>query len=274
MVVFPNGKINLGLNILAKREDGFHDLATVFYPIPLKDSLEVIENANAYAPIEFTNSGILAEADEENNSCVKAYRLLKKDFPQLPAVNIHLYKAIPMGAGLGGGSADASFLLKLLDERFQLGLSSEKLSEYALQLGSDCPFFLLNKACLAKSRGEIIREIALDLSNYKLLLIHPGIHVNTGWAFAQLNGKFTNSFVEKNIELPVAQWKHILFNDFEKPVFEKYPVIKNIKDNLYQQGALYASMSGSGSTVYGIFEKNAVVKTDLSEKYFSAAITL
>jgi 4-diphosphocytidyl-2-C-methyl-D-erythritol kinase len=143
MVVFPNGKINLGLNILAKREDGFHDLATVFYPISLKDSLEIIENKNAYAPVHFTNTGIIAEADEENNSCVKAYRLLKKDFPHLPAINIHLHKVIPMGAGLGGGSADASFLLKLLNEHFQLNISPEKLSEYSLQLGSDCPFFFI-----------------------------------------------------------------------------------------------------------------------------------
>jgi 4-diphosphocytidyl-2-C-methyl-D-erythritol kinase len=274
MVVFPNGKINLGLNILAKRKDGFHDLATVFYPIPLSDSLEVIENKNAYAPVQFTNSGIIAEANEENNSCVKAYRLLKKDFPHLPAVNIHLHKVIPMGAGLGGGSADASFLLNLLNKHFQLDISAEKLSEYSLLLGSDCPFFLVNKVCVAKGRGEIIQEISLDLSNYKLLLINPGIHVNTGWAFAQLNGQFTNTLVEKNITLPVSQWKEVLFNDFEKPVFEKYPAIKNIKDHLYQQGAIYASMSGSGSTVYGIFEKNVAVKTNFRENYFTASVTL
>ena len=274
MVAFPNGKINLGLNILAKREDGFHDLATVFYPISLKDSLEVIENKNAYAPVHFTNTGIIAEADEENNSCIKAYRLLKKYFPHLPAINIHLHKAIPMGAGLGGGSADASFLLNLLNEYFRLNISFEKLSEYSLLLGSDCPFFLVNKACIAKGRGEIIEQMSLDLSNYKLLLINPGIHVNTGWAFAQLHGKFTNTAVEKNIALPVTQWKDILFNDFEPPVFKKYPAIKKIKDDLYQQGAIYASMSGSGSTVYGIFEKNIIVKNNLPENYFSTSIAL
>jgi 4-diphosphocytidyl-2-C-methyl-D-erythritol kinase len=274
MIVFPNGKINLGLNILAKREDGFHNLSTVFYPIPIRDSLEVIENKNHYAPVQFTNSGIIAEVNEEDNICVMAYRLLKKDYPQLPAVNIHLHKTIPMGAGLGGGSADASFLLNLLNEQFNLKISSEKLSEYALLLGSDCPFFLHNKPCLAKGRGEIIQPINIGLTGYTILLINPGIHVNTGWAFTQLNGKFTDTFIEKNITTPVTKWKDVLQNDFEKPVFEKYPVIKNIKDTLYQQGALYASMSGSGSSVYGIFENNKSVKTGFPENYFCISLPL
>jgi len=181
MLSFPNCKINLGLHILGKRDDGFHNLETVFYPVPFKDALELIPSTNT--GIEFTATGLAVDGNAADNLCAKAYHLLKKDFPEIPTIKIHLHKAIPLGAGLGGGSADAAFMLKLLNEKFKLNLSTDQLINYALQLGSDCPFFIINKPCLATGRGEMLEEIAVDLSAYKIVLINPGIHINTGWAF-------------------------------------------------------------------------------------------
>jgi 4-diphosphocytidyl-2-C-methyl-D-erythritol kinase len=272
MIVFPNCKINLGLNILGKREDGFHDLETVFFPVQLKDALEIIQHPESEN--QFTNSGILAEEKEENNICIKAYQLLKKDFPQLPSIKMHLHKTIPIGAGLGGGSADAAFTLKLLNEKFNLTIPGKRLSEYASQLGSDCPFFIINKPCIATGRGEILQEIDIALSNYQLILINPGIHINTAWAFSQLSPLFTNTFIHTVIHQPVETWKEALFNDFEKPVFSKYPEIKNIKEKLYKHEAIYASMSGSGSTIYGLFEKTKMIKIDFPENYFITVLSL
>ncbi len=187
---------------------------------------------------------------------------------------MHLHKVIPMGAGLGGGSADAAFTLKLLNEKFNLNLSVEQLCVYALQLGSDCPFFIANKSCIATSRGEILNEVSLDLSNYNVVLINPGIHINTAWAFAQLNGTFTKTFIHKNIFQSIENWKDLLINDFEKPVFEKYPSIKDIKETLYDQGAIFASMSGSGSTVYGLFDKNKKINQNIFAGCFTTTLSL
>jgi 4-diphosphocytidyl-2-C-methyl-D-erythritol kinase len=261
MIVFPNCKINLGLHILNKREDGFHNLETVFYPIGLKDALEIVTSTEE-KEISYSSTGIFIDGTEENNLCIKAYHLLKKDFPNLPNIKLHLHKAIPMGAGLGGGSADAAFTLKLLNKKFSLNLSTEQLVKYASQLGSDCAFFILNKTCHASGRGEILSPIELDLSKYKFVLVNPNIHVNTGWAFSQLSGhsklpdNCENKSIKKIIQQPITTWKENLQNDFEKVVFEKHPSIKSIKETLYQQGAVYAAMSGSGSTVFGIFEKD------------------
>ncbi|HEX2683264.1 MAG TPA: 4-(cytidine 5'-diphospho)-2-C-methyl-D-erythritol kinase, partial [Ferruginibacter sp.] len=180
MIVFPNCKINLGLHILDKRHDGFHNLETGFYPIPFNDALEIIPGT----ALEINTSGFVVDGKAEDNLCMRAYQLLKNEFPELSPVRIHLHKAIPMGAGLGGGSADAAYMLKLLNERFQLGLSTEQLINYSLQLGSDAPFFIINKPCFATGRGEILEEIAVDLSKYRIIIINPGIHINTGWAFA------------------------------------------------------------------------------------------
>ncbi|HRI24846.1 MAG TPA: 4-(cytidine 5'-diphospho)-2-C-methyl-D-erythritol kinase, partial [Ferruginibacter sp.] len=216
MVVFPNCKINLGLNILRKREDAFHDLETVFYPVPFTDVLEVISSNHP----SFSITGYPVDGDASGNLCVKAYHLLKKDFPQLPEIKIHLHKAVPTGAGLGGGSADASFMLKLLNEKFTLGLSEQQLVSYALRLGSDCPFFILNKPCFAQGRGEILEEIPLNLSAYRILLINPGIHVNTGWAFAQIRPAVPERSIREIIMQPVETWKTGLKNDFEDAVFE------------------------------------------------------
>lgn len=271
MLVFPNCKINLGLHVCNKREDGFHDIETIFYPIALTDALEILPSHNTNSAILFTASGLLIDGKEEDNICIKAYHLLKNDFPQISPIKMHLHKAIPLGAGMGGGSADGSFTLTLLNQIFNLGLSSEQLLAYALQLGSDCPFFIINKASYAIGRGEVMKAIDINLSAYKIAIVNPGIHINTGWAFSQLTPTIPLLSLEKIISQPVDTWKDALLNDFEKPVFEKYPAIRNIKQELYALGATYAAMSGSGSTVYGLF-KNAISLQTFSNKNYFAKI--
>jgi 4-diphosphocytidyl-2-C-methyl-D-erythritol kinase len=268
MLSFPNCKINLGLHILGKRADGFHNLETVFYPVALKDALELMPATYSKTGIEFTGTGLAVDGNTRDNLCVKAYHLLQKDFPQLPAVKIHLHKAIPMGAGLGGGSADASFMLKLLNDKFHLRLSTDELISYALQLGSDCPFFIINKPCFATGRGEVLEEVKLDLSAYKIVLINPGIHVNTGWAFSNITPALPQKSITEIVQQPVDTWNTELKNDFEEAVFAAYPEVKSIKDSLYEQGAVYASMSGSGSTVYGIFHRQTAPVQPKNSNYF------
>lgn len=271
MVTFPNCKINLGLNILQKRNDGFHDLATVFYPIELKDVLEIIPARNTeqqQSSIKFTTSGLIVDGTSTDNICFKAYELLKADFPTLPAIEMHLHKAIPMGAGLGGGSADGAFTLKLLNDQFHLNLNQQQLINYALQLGSDCPFFIVNQPCFATSRGEKMTPIDLDLSAYTFVIVNPGIHVNTGWAFKQITPSVPSKSIQQIIQQPIETWKHELVNDFELPVATAYPEILNIKQELYLKGAVYASMSGSGSTVFGIFKKGTEKVNYTPEGYF------
>ena len=192
----------------------------------------------------------------------------KKDFPQLPAVKIHLHKTIPTGSGLGGGSADGAFMLKLLNQKFDLGLSTEQLLDYALQLGSDCPFFIINKPCFATGRGEFLEPISVDLSAYKFVIANPGIHVSTTEAFSLLNPSLPSKSIKEIIQQPVETWKAELKNDFEESVFKKYPAIETIKTKMYGSGAVYASMTGSGSTVYGIFRKELEVSLDLPPNYF------
>ena len=268
MISFPNCKINLGLSVLNKRTDGFHNLETVFYPLLLKDILEVIESEKES---EFSTSGLNIKGNENDNLCLKAYNLLKKDFPDLPTVKIHLHKAIPMGAGLGGGSANGAFMLQLLNNKFKLGLSTEKLIEYSLQLGSDCPFFQINKPCIANGRGEILEQIDLDLSSFKFLIVVPDIHINTSGAFSELNlqskvdppGKIKN-IISQSIET----WKDLLVNDFEKIIFSKHPETSLIKEKLYEAGATYASLSGSGSAVYGIFKKEMEINIVFPQTYY------
>ncbi|MCW3465462.1 4-(cytidine 5'-diphospho)-2-C-methyl-D-erythritol kinase [Chitinophaga nivalis] len=267
MIVFPNCKINLGLYITARRADGFHDLETVFYPLPVQDALEVITPGT----LQFTSSGIPIPGDQDSNLCLRAFHLLQQDFPALQPVNIHLHKHIPIGAGLGGGSADAAFMLRLLDHKFQLGLSEEQLTAYAAHLGSDCPFFIPNKPCFATGRGEILEPIALDLSGYSFQLIYPAIHVNTGWAFKQLTPRVPAHSLREMIQLPVSDWKEVISNDFEGPVFQAHPVLATIKAQLYAAGARYAAMSGSGSAVVGIFPKNKIadILWDASYRVFT-----
>jgi 4-diphosphocytidyl-2-C-methyl-D-erythritol kinase len=275
MIVFPNCKINLGLHIVSKREDGYHNLETIFYPVPLKDSLELILDSSSLKPrITFTQSGLEVKGDTNNNICVKAYQLLVEDFPNLPAVTVHLHKSIPMGAGLGGGSSDAGYMLQLLNEKFNLSISNEKLMQYALKLGSDCPFFIYNKPCLAKGRGEKLIPISLDLKGYQLVLINPGIHISTAEAFSGITPKEPVNSLEDLSKKQIIEWKEFLINDFEESVFKAYPEIEEIKNKLYGIGAIYSSMSGTGSSVYGIFPKSADVNLDFPDNYYVKIISL
>lgn len=275
MIVFPNCKINLGLNIILRRQDGYHDLETIFYPVPLKDVLEMIpgptfraitsdvKNAGA----KFITTGLPINGAAGKNLCVKAYDLLQQDFPKLPPVRIYLHKAIPIGAGLGGGSADGSFTLRMLNEKFQLRLSTEQLLDYALRLGSDCPFFILNRPSFATGRGEFLQTINLDLESVSFIIVNPGIHINTPWAFEQLTPKKPAKSIQKIIEQPLSSWKDELKNDFETPIFEHHPELLTIKDRLYETGALYASLSGSGSCLYGIYPKHNFPDLNLAPSY-------
>lgn len=269
MVLFPNCKINLGLHITRKRNDGYHDLETLFYPLALKDALEMVisETDHKNNGVDFSSSGLEITGDTADNLCVKAYHLLKKDFPSLPLLHMHLLKKIPMGAGLGGGSADGAFALLLLNQLCHLSLSEHQLMAYALQLGSDCPFFIRNKPCIAKGRGEKMKEITLDLSSYTFLIVNPGIHISTAKAFAGIKPQQPELSIEKIMEYPVKQWKQLLTNDFEKNIGEQYPNILRIIQYLYQAGAIYASMTGSGSSVYGLFEKENDIERKLKFEY-------
>jgi 4-diphosphocytidyl-2-C-methyl-D-erythritol kinase len=268
VVLFPNCKINLGLNIVRKRTDGYHDLETVFYPVALKDALEIIRAEET----KFETTGFPVSGSTDDNLCIKAYNLLKKDFPGLPPVRIHLHKAIPMGAGLGGGSADGAFMLKMLDKKFNLDLSEEQLIKYALQLGSDCPFFIINKPSFATGRGEMMTPVELDLSMYSLVLINPGIHVSTKEAFSKLTPTVPSKSIKEIIHQPISSWKDELVNDFEETVFQLHPAIKEIKESLYKKGALYASMTGTGSTVFGFFEKDKEVEFTFPSDYLIARV--
>ena len=253
MLSFPNCKINLGLRILRRREDGFHDIETVFHPIPVKDVLELIRDV----ALSFTSTGTAIPGDPDTNLCLKAWHLLKKDFPQVQPVRIHLHKHIPIGAGLGGGSSDGAFMLIMLNREFNLDLEQQQLLSYAAQLGSDCPFFIINKTCQAGGRGEQLTPLALDLSSWSVALVNPGIHISTARAFAQCTPSAGNKPVAEIIRQPVSEWKDQLVNDFERPIFRAHPELGVIKEKLYAAGAVYASMTGSGSAIYGLFPKNA-----------------
>ena len=274
MLSFPNAKINLGLNIIRKRVDGFHDLETVFYPVNIKDAVEIIEDDDATNDLIFSASGNPIPGDETDNLCIKTYRIIKKDHPEIPAVKIHLHKHIPTGAGLGGGSADAAALLLLINKKFGLNIPAEKLAAYSLQLGSDCPFFLINKPSLATGRGEMLQEIPVDLSAYSIMIVNPGIHVNTAEAFAGLNrDNFSPAGELKTVIAGAPEtWKEGLKNDFEQTVFANHPSLKELKEKLYANGAVYSAMSGSGSSVYGIFKKNAIPDIKFPAHWFCQTV--
>lgn len=250
MVIFPNCKINIGLNIVRKREDGYHDLETVFYPVPVHDVLEVVQHHED----AFVQTGLTIDGDSSNNLCVKALQLVRSIHPDLPLVKMHLHKTIPMGAGLGGGSSDGAHTLLLLNKKFGLGFSQSQLIEMALQLGSDCPFFIVNQPCFAWSRGEIMEPLSLPLSGYQLVLINPGIHVNTGWAFKQITPQQPAFSLQEMATLPVKEWKPEVKNDFEKAVGMAHPTVAEIVHYAYTNQAVYAAMSGSGSTCFALFE--------------------
>ena len=249
MVVFPNAKINLGLHILNKRPDGYHEIETCFYPAPWREALEIIKSDKTFV----TTSGNPIP-DDGDNIILKAYHLLADDFA-LPPLHIHLHKEIPIGAGLGGGSADAAFMLRLLNSQYNLGLNSEALKNYAVSLGADCAFFMENKPILATGIGERLEAIDLSLTGKFILLAYPNIHISTKEAYAGILPKKPEHDL-KNIlaEEPITSWKDLLKNDFESHLFQRYPVLKSIKKHLYSMGAIYASMTGSGSCMFGIFD--------------------
>ncbi|KAA0990809.1 4-(cytidine 5'-diphospho)-2-C-methyl-D-erythritol kinase [Dyadobacter aurulentus] len=258
MLVFPNAKINIGLHIVEKRPDGFHNIESCFYPVGWKDALEITE-ADQFS-IEF--DGIAIPGNQSDNICVKAYELVSREYP-LPPVKIHLLKTIPIGAGLGGGSADAAFTIKALNYLFKLGISFEKQLSYARRLGSDCAFFILNRPTYCFGKGDQFESIDVVLREKWIVLVNPGIHISTIEAYAGVEPKPGESDLRNLLKLPVAQWKGKVKNDFEATLFAKYPLLEEIKEELYEQGALYASMSGSGSTIFGIFDQ----EQDLTEVF-------
>ncbi len=270
MISFPNAKINLGLHVVRKRSDGYHDIETIFYPLPLTDSLEILinEEAGRKFSLPLNVTGIELEGDASSNICIKAYRLLRRDFPEIPYVKMNLHKQIPAGSGLGGGSSDGAFALRMMNEMFKLKLSEEELIEYAAELGSDCPFFIFNRPCYAEGRGEKLEPLELDLSTYKFVIVNPGIHIGTGRAFLDIKPEKPERSLKEVIREPIIRWRDDLCNDFEKTVFPRHREIVEVKDELYRKGALYASMTGSGSTVYGIFEKGNDIKLEFPDEYF------
>jgi len=261
MVVFPNAKINIGLDIIRKRSDGFHEINTVFYPIGLKDSLEFIEGKET----SFKNYGIEIDCTDEDNLILKAFNLIKEKHA-IPQLSIALMKNIPFGAGLGGGSADASFMITALNEYYNLGMSEDEMCNISLQIGSDCPFFIKNRPMFASGRGEIFKEISLSLQGKYLVLINPGIHVGTKEAYGGIVPAEPTVNLFDAIQKDITEWEHCISNKFEESVFALYPEIKTIKEKLYEKGALFASMSGSGSSVFGIFEKE--IDTNSFSNYF------
>jgi len=257
MILYPPAKINIGLSIIEKRRDGFHNIETVFYPIPLCDILSVETDKNDVASkIDFSCDGIAlpAGSDPYDNLCCKAYRLLDADYC-LPPVKIRLHKLIPVGAGLGGGSSDAAFTLQALNHLFQLGIPSGKLSQYASRLGSDCAFFLLGRPAFGTGKGDMLEPVNLSLAGYHILIVKPPVFVSTVDAYSSVTPQKAQYHLPDLLQKPVSEWRHTVFNDFETSVYIKFPEIGGIREKLYCEGAVYASMSGSGSSVFGIFDQ-------------------
>jgi len=253
MICFPNAKINLGLHILSKRTDGYHNIETVFYPVNnLCDALEIVPVAEGKTT--FTQTGIPIAGKTEDNLVMKAYSLLKAAY-DLPEIAIYLRKQIPLGAGLGGGSSDAAFMIKLLNDFARLNLSIEQMETCAGKIGADCPFFIQNQPVFAEGTGAVFSPVTISLQPYRLVVIKPSVSVSTKEAYAQVKPRQPAVSLKDIIRLPVTEWKNRLVNDFESGVFALYPEIEEIKQRLYSEGALYASMTGSGSAVFGIFEK-------------------
>lgn len=253
MLVFPTCKINLGLRITEKRADGFHNLQSCFYPVGWSDVLEVVPSET----FAFSSSGLPIPGDPAKNLCVRAYELLKADY-DLPPVQMHLLKIVPIGAGLGGGSADAAFALKLLSDRFELGLSIAELENYARQLGSDCAFFIQNRPQYCIEKGDVFEEIAVELSGYHIMLVYPYLAISTAEAYANVHPQQPDVSLNRQLRAPIETWRETIHNDFEDSLFPKYPILNDIKQQLYDSGAIYASMSGSGSTIYGIFNESVI----------------
>ena len=258
MINFPNAKINLGLNVVEKRPDGYHNLQTVFYPVPIHDALEVFPMDDTFpsehgCDLKVTN--IKIEGDEQRNLVVRAYQMLKQDFPTLPRIHTHLWKGIPTQAGMGGGSSDCAFMIRLLNEQFCLGMSNEQMIGYAAKLGADCAFFILNSPCYAEGIGERLQPISLSLKGWHIAVVRPDIPVPTKEAFALIHPHYPAKNCRDVVMQPVETWREELVNDFEESVFAQHPELADIKRRLYNMGATYAAMSGSGSALFGLFSE-------------------
>lgn len=261
MIIFPNAKVNFGLNIISKRADGFHNIESVFVPIKIQDALEFIPSES----LEFSTSGLNIPGNSNDNLILKAFHLIKAEY-NIPLLKIHLHKIIPMGAGLGGGSADAAFFIKGLNNYFNLKINDDELTKIASKLGSDCAFFIKNETSFASQKGEKLEQFLLDLNGLKMLVVHPSIHVNTAWAYSKITPTTPVKSVKQILNQPIETWRNELINDFEKPVFENHPEIESLKNELYKNGAVYASMSGSGSAVFGVF-KNEIPNFTLNKNF-------
>jgi len=255
VITFPNCKINLGLWVMQRRPDGYHNIQTVMMPVPWCDILEIVPSSGVETTLAIT--GIHIEAPVENNLCYKAWRLMADKY-NIPAVNMHLHKVIPSGAGLGGGSSDASFTLKMLNSLFQLNLDNETLRSLAVQLGMDCPFFIENITALSTGRGEFLKPVSLNIDGYYLIVVKPPVHVSTAAAFLGIKPVFRENSIDELTSQPLQEWKKAVQNDFEESVFDLYPEIQDIRNILYRHGAVFSAMSGSGSAVFGLFAENPV----------------
>ena len=270
MITFPIAKINLGLNVVERRPDGYHNLETVFYPVPIRDALEVTTMDPQFpspydCDLKVTNISI--EGDEQRNLVVRAYQLLKQDFPQLPRIHAHLHKAIPTQAGMGGGSSDCAYMIRLLNEQFHLGLSTQQMQQYAARLGADCAFFILSQPAHAEGIGERLEPIALDLSQYWIAVVRPDIPVPTKEAFSLVHPHHPEKNCRDVVMQPIETWRQDLVNDFEQSVFTLHPEIGAIKQQLYSLGAVYAAMSGSGSAVFGLFREDIKIGEHFPEMF-------
>lgn len=262
MLVFPKAKINVGLRIIRKRSDGFHDIETLFYPVNFCDALEIVVSSSQDNGDVLTLTGKKLNKTHEKNLVIKAVEKLRESF-FIPFTRIHLHKIIPTGAGLGGGSSDASCTLRTLRRMFDLPLSNDELKSIAGDLGSDCPFFIDENPAFASGKGELLSPAGKILDDYYILLINPGIPVSTKEAYENCIPSIPEKSLAEQMKNPVELWKDKIINDFEKTVFEKYPLIRKVKENLYNSGALFSSLSGSGSCVYGIFSEKPEIKSSL-----------
>lgn len=257
MITFPIAKINLGLNVIRRRADGYHDLQTVFYPVNLRDALEVYPMDGAFPSdkrCDVKVSNISIDGDEDNNLVIKAYNHLAAHYP-LPRLHVHLYKGIPTQAGMGGGSSDCAYMIRLLNSMYNLGMSTEEMQRSAASLGADCAFFITSRPAYAEGIGDSLHPISLDLSGYHICIVRPSISVSTREAFSLLSPRIPSRCCRDVVFQPMETWKDDLLNDFEQSIFHIHPEIGEIKDKLYSLGAIYASMSGSGSSVFGIFSE-------------------
>ncbi len=273
MINFPNAKINLGLNIISRRSDGYHNIETIFYPIDLFDALEIvpmkkdeIETNTISSQYRFFQSGLEIDADNENNLVIKALNLIKQE-KEIPSIDIHLLKKIPLGAGLGGGSSDAAAMLHLLNNKFKLGYSEAELMTKASILGADCSFFIKNKPAFAKGIGNIFEDIELSLKKYTMVVVKPNLYVNTKEAYSMIVPEIPEISLKEIIKMPIQEWRGMMRNDFEIPIFKKFPQISILKDKMYNLGAVYAAMSGSGSSVFGIFDSPPHIDNEFDNNF-------